>query len=500
MALKFGTSGVRGLVTEMTDLECALYARAFILYLKSAGYAAAVTLAGDFRSSTPRILKAVAFAIEDEGLAVDFCGFIPTPALAAYSMERAEAGIMVTGSHIPDDRNGIKFYMPQGEVLKRDEQEISGFYGRLKNRLESGLKSGLKDKTAAAAFNGEGYLKEEFIPRLGEANLRAEESYKERYLKYFKQGALAGLKLVVYEHSSVARDILPGILTGLGAEVIRVGRSESFVPVDTEAVEEPERLAKWVADYNADALLTADGDGDRPLLVDESGRVVRGDILGILVAEYLRADSISTPVSSNTALEKSGGFDFIERTKIGSPHVIASMLKAAGSGYKRVVGYEANGGFLTASDMVSPETGVELKALPTRDAALPLIAALLLAKERGARLSELISGLPPRYTCSGIIRNFPSEVGRVVVGRFEKEGRKHADKYFAVVFGAAELLDLTDGARITFAGGNIVHLRPSGNAPEFRCYTESSTEEEAAENNRKAIEIIRTVLREDAEL
>lgn len=488
MALKFGTSGVRGLVTEMTDLECALYTRAFIFYLKAAGYSAAITLAGDFRSSTPRILKAVAFAIEDEGLAVDFCGFIPTPALAAYSLERAEAGVMVTGSHIPDDRNGIKFYMPQGEVLKTDEREISRFYGRL------------KDKPAAAVFNDEGYLKEEFIPRLGEANVRAEESYKERYLKYFEEGALAGLKLVVYEHSSVARDILPEILAGLGAEVIRVGRSESFVPVDTEAVEEPERLAKWVADYSADALLTADGDGDRPLLVDERGRVVRGDILGILVAEYLRADSISTPVSCNTALEKSGSFDFIERTKIGSPHVIASMLKAVGSGYKRVVGYEANGGFLTASHMINPETGAEMKALPTRDAALPLIAALLLAKERGTGLSQLIAGLPPRFTCSGIIRNFPTEVGRAVVGKFEKEGRLHADKYFAAVFGAAASLDLTDGARITFAGGNIVHLRPSGNAPEFRCYTESSTEEEAAENNRKAIEIIRTVLREDAEV
>jgi phosphomannomutase len=433
----------------------------------------------------------VAFAIEDEGLAVDFCGFIPTPALAAYSLAREEAAIMITGSHIPDDRNGIKFYMPQGEALKRDEQEISRFYGR--------LKSGLKDKTAAAVFNGEGFLKEKFIPRLGEANVRAEESYKERYLKYFREGALAGLKLVVYEHSSVARDILPEILAGLGAEVIRVGRSDSFVPVDTEAVEEPERLAKWVADYSADALLTADGDGDRPLLVDERGRVVRGDILGILVAEYLRADSISTPVSSNTALEKSGSFDFIERTKIGSPHVIASMLKAAGSGYKRVVGYEANGGFLTASNIINPETGAEMKALPTRDAALPLIAVLLLAKERGTGLSQLIAGLPPCFTCSNIIRNFPSEVGRAVVGKFKKEGRLHADKYFAAVFGAAESLDLTDGARITFAGGNIVHLRPSGNAPEFRCYTESSTEEEAAENNRKTIEIIRTVLREDAE-
>ncbi|MQY77494.1 MAG: phosphomannomutase [Spirochaeta sp.] len=488
MALKFGTSGVRGLVTEMTDLECAFYTRAFVLYLKAAGYSAAVTLAGDFRSSTPGILRAVAFAIEDEGLAVDFCGFIPTPALAAYSLKRAEAGIMVTGSHIPDDRNGIKFYMPSGEVLKRDEREISRLYERLK-----------KQPAPAGIFSNEGGLKQEFVPQLGAVNVRVEESYKERYLNFFKHGALAGLKLVVYEHSSVARDILPEILAGLGADVIRVGRSESFVPVDTEAVEEPERLAKWVADYSADALLTADGDGDRPLLVDERGRVVRGDILGILVAEYLVADSISTPVNSNTALEKCGSFDFIERTKIGSPHVIASMFKAVGSGYKRVVGYEANGGFLTASPMTNPETGAELLSLPTRDAALPLIAALLLAKERGTSLSKLIAGLPTRFTCSGIIRNFPSELGRAVADKFEKEGRLHADKYFAAVFGAAASLDFTDGARITFAGGNIVHLRPSGNAPEFRCYTESSTEEEAEENNRKAIEIIRTVLRAAAE-
>lgn len=175
------------------------------------------------------------------------------------------------------------------------------------------------------------------------------------------------------------------------------------------------------------------------------------------------------------------------------------MFKAVESGYNRVVGYEANGGFLTASHMINPETGAELLSLPTRDAALPLIAALLLAKERGISLSKLIAGLPPRFTCSGIIRNFPSEAGRAVADRFEKKGLPHADKYFAAVFGSAGSLDLTDGARITFAGGNIVHLRPSGNAPEFRCYTESSTEEEAEENNRKAIEIIRTVLRADAE-
>ena len=66
MALSFGTSGVRGLVTEMTDLECYLYGKAFAQHLQQTG-ATTVCLAGDFRSSTPRIMQAVAYAIQESG-------------------------------------------------------------------------------------------------------------------------------------------------------------------------------------------------------------------------------------------------------------------------------------------------------------------------------------------------------------------------------------------------------------------------------------------------
>jgi phosphomannomutase len=93
--------------------------------------------------------------------------------------------------------------------------------------------------------------------------------------------------------------------------------------------------------------VTTDGDADSPLIADEQGRWLRGDVLGILCARELGARSVVTPVSSNTALETSGLFPHVLRTRIGSPHVIAAMAACDFP----VVGYEANGGFLLGSDV-----------------------------------------------------------------------------------------------------------------------------------------------------
>jgi phosphomannomutase len=475
MSLRFGTSGVRGLVTEMTDRECYSYTKAFALYLKESTSAKGVSLAGDHRGSTPRIMRAVAHAIAEEGLEVDHCGRIPTPAVACHGMRHGRASIMVTGSHIPDDRNGIKFNMPWGEVLKGDEAEISERYADL--------------DVSPSLFDDGGGFKPGVCSELPEPGGEAGAAYVDRYLSFFPAGCLEGLKSIVYQHSSVARDILPEIIGGLGAEVIPVGWSDAFVAVDTEAVEEPERLAAWVAEHEADALVTADGDGDRPLVVDEKGKVIRGDVLGIIVADFLGADSVSAPVSCNTALEKSGRFAETRRTRIGSPYVVASMNEAVEAGRKTVVGYEANGGFLTASDMTDPDTGATLKALPTRDAALPVLAALIAGKRKGS-VSALTAGLPARFTASGLLRGFPRELGQALVGEFREGGRDVAERRFGGVFGPVESLDFTDGARMTFESGDVVHLRPSGNAPEFRCYTESSSEERAVENNGRALDIV----------
>ena len=99
--------------------------------------------------------------------------------------------------------------------------------------------------------------------------------------------------------------------------------------------------------------------------------------------------------------------------------------------------------------------------------------------------------LPARFTVSGVVREFPSDKGKAVIAGFQDGGTETAERFFRDAFGSVELVDFTDGARITFDSGDVVHLRPSGNAPEFRCYTESGTEERAAANNGIALGIIR---------
>jgi len=230
--------------------------------------------------------------------------------------------------------------------------------------------------------------------------------------------------------------------------------------------------------------------------MDETGELIRGDILGILAAQELGISSIAAPVSCNTALEKSGFFEHVRRVKIGSPFVIQAMLELQESQtadtekHKHIIaGYEANGGFLTASELKNHNNGAILSPLPTRDAALPVIAVLAARKKRNIPLSELSKCLPARFTYSGILRNFPSERGIKIIEFFGKHGRKAIEKYLTD-FGSVQSIDLTDGCRMIFNNGDIIHFRPSGNAPEFRCYTESSTIQAAKINNNKALKII----------
>lgn len=123
-------------------------------------------------------------------------------------------------------------------------------------------------------------------------------------------------------------------------------------------------------------VFSTDGDGDRTLVSDENGNWLRGDILGLLTSDALNIEAVVVPVSNNTAIELSGRFKHVERTKIGSPYVIAEFAKLA-ERFDSVVGFDANGGYLLGSDVLF--NGQSLKALPTRDAVLPAIMLLAAA-------------------------------------------------------------------------------------------------------------------------
>ena len=467
----FGTSGARGLATAMTDQVCYAYAKGFLQYLESIGEikraGERVAVGGDFRPSTSRVMEAVCRAAEDMGYRAENCGKVPSPAVALFGFENKIPSIMVTGSHIPDDRNGIKFNKCAGEVLKSDEKGMSSQIVELDDML----------------YGADGNFAQIKAPH--EVSPEVGENYAMRYLNFFSHDALKDLRVGVYQHSAVGRDVLVKILSHLGAEVTPLGRSDKFIPVDTEAIrpEDVQLAHDWAATGKFDALVSADGDSDRPLVSDEHGNWLRGDIAGILCAKYLAADSVSTPVSCNTAVEKCGWFREIRRTRIGSPFVVTSMMEATAGGAKRVVGYEANGGFLLNSEIEAG--GKFLRALPTRDAGIVMLGILLLAKAQGKTISQLAASLPARFTASDRLENFATEKSAAILAKFNSESEAAdqvaIEKMFGEICGKVVSLNRTDGLRITFANEEIIHLRPSGNAPEFRCYTEAATDERASE-------------------
>ncbi|NHN95646.1 phosphomannomutase [Acetobacter thailandicus] len=464
-AVAFGTSGVRGLVSALTDELCYICTKGYLLYLATQGEfkpGSPVAVAGDLRPSTPHIMKACIAAIEDMGGKVVFCGAVPSPALCSFAYARNMPSLMITGSHIPDDRNGIKFNRACGEFLKTDEQ------GMLSQDVT--LPDGLTDTHGALISPPAFPPVTDILP-----------PFIARYTDFFGTDALKGLKLGIYHHSAVGRDVLMQIMQTLGAEVTPLGRSETFIPVDTEAVRPEDVILarEWSSAGTFDAILTTDGDSDRPLLADETGTWLRGDTLGLLTAQFLKAGSVTTPVSSNTALERSQLTSHAIRTRIGSPYVIDAMNAAASAGHTPAVGYEANGGFLLASPVTL--NGRTITALPTRDSVLPMLCALVASQRIPGRcLSALVASLPARITDSDRLKEMPTDTSKArLQALLSAPERDETVSALSKACGMPEDINLTDGVRLTFASGEIVHLRPSGNAPELRVYVEADNAERA---------------------
>jgi phosphomannomutase len=584
-SLRFGTSGLRDFDANLTDREVFVNTRGFIQYLldlhdsgRPGGIrrGQAVALAADFRPSSrvDRIPRAVAAAILDAGCEVVFCGQVPTPAVANYGLRHGLASVMVTGSHIPFGSNGIKFNRPDGEILKAEERPILDRVHQVRTRFL--LEPGLSWFNADGAFHprasappGLDAILDGANRALSTAESAAGKEYLDRYIQAFGPEALRGVNLAFYRQSAVGRDLLPAILRGLGADVseyreLNVQAGE-FLPVDTEKMTDPirEQLRGIAREHgklqgrNPFAVLSADGDSDRPVVCDEEGEFIPGDVLGVLASMYLRPGFVAVPITCNSAavlmLQR---FARVVLTQVGSPHINKAMqeAKVANPGVL-AAGYEANGGYLTGSDWSIQ--GRTLPALPTRDAALPMIGALLFMRQ-GAfpqadgtpasiqRLSDIVRVFP-RHTSSAAMNQehdgipYPSAtVGQAILNHFSPgdPGIEELDLVQGLViwkpdptgarrrelmtsaqgspsmpaartaldrlgrcfcpergFGSVARVNYLDGIRITFENGDVVHLRPSGNAPEFRFYTEANTPQRARELGEQRVEIVTEIIR-----
>jgi len=450
--LRFGTSGLRGPASELEGPQTARHVAAFVAAMRGRGLASPgtrVLVARDLRASSPAIAFLCAGALAAEGLVPVDCGRAPTPALALAAMAAGAPAVMVTGSHIPEDRNGLKFYRPDGEIDKADEAAIL---------------AALTDGAAIAA--GVSPVRTDIV-----------SPYLRRYLDFFDGLALAGLHVGVYQHSSVARDLLVTLLRGLGARVTPLGRAEGFVAIDTEALRDADIAAarRWGREHHLDAIVSTDGDADRPLIADGEGEFLPGDLVGAITAQALGAAIVVAPVTANSALESRGMFARVARTRIGSPHVIAGMAQAAKAGGV-VVGFEANGGVLLGSDI--ERNGRRLARLPTRDAVLPILCVLS-ACARSGTLASLAASFGFRPSAAGKIANIDEAAAHLFMERLAS-GPGEAERRLPGL-GGVVATDLTDGVRLELANGGILHYRRSGNAPELRCYVEAEDAARAAD-------------------
>jgi phosphomannomutase len=508
--IKFGTSGMRATAADLTDAECYINMRGFLDFLKNLSpedggieEGAEIYLAGDFRPSTPRIMKAIAQAIIDSGCRVKNCGNISSPAVAFCGLKNNCASIMVTGSHIPEDRNGIKPNKTKGEILKSDEAAMLQYVSKTREKIYETL------GTPDCLFNEDGMFIVDFA--MSEVDNSQVEIYIKRYTDVFPANCLQGKKIVVYEHSSVGRDAVTEIFKRLGADVVIEGRTDKFVSVDTEALKEDDLnlMRGWAEKHKPFALISFDGDCDRPWLSNEHGEFLHGDLLGGLMILYLGADFGAVPVTCSDAVDQIlEGKAKLVRTRIGSPFVIKAMMDAAKQGFKKIAGWEVNGGFMTYSDFEI--YGQRLSPLPTRDAVLSMLCIILSAIEKNTTLSEIMSALPKRFSISNKITNFPIEIAEKINKKYSPENNQidrlefRPEEIIAVYKdGAAETMKndsafwnewtekkksfeekyflpngigriisfvYTDGLRILTENKEVVHLRESSNAPEMRSY------------------------------
>jgi phosphomannomutase len=243
--LEFGTSGRRGKVVDLTQLEVYINALAELEYLQSLDTSEGGIVRGeefffarDLRPSSysfvpeqegrGEIAQTIVAAIRDAGMRAINLGSIPTPALTCYALARAKGSMMVTGSHIPFDRNGYKTNSSKGELLKQQEAPINEHVLKVRQRL-------YEQHRYQSPFDARGFFK------TGHQDLPAEQpeardAWIGRFTSFFKGASLEGMRLMVYQHSAVGRDLLVEVLERLGAQVIAAGRSETFVPIDTENI------------------------------------------------------------------------------------------------------------------------------------------------------------------------------------------------------------------------------------------------------------------------
>jgi phosphoglucosamine mutase len=361
----FGTDGVRGVANEepMTSEMAMQIGRATAYLFRNKKGRHRIVLGKDTRLSGYMLETALASGICSMGGDVLLVGPLPTPGIAFVTVDmRADAGVVISASHNPFHDNGIKIFSGNGFKLPDDMEQ----------RIEELIFSGQLDRSRPTGTAvGKAY-------RIDDATGRYTVFLKHTFPEHL---TLEGLKVVVDCAHGAAYRVTPTVLEELGAAVYSVGVEPDGENINLHCGSlHPELISRLVVEQGADLGLTLDGDADRVVFVDHTGRVIDGDhIMAICALDMMQEGTLNkktlvATVMSNMGLEmvltEAGGT--MIRAPVGDRYVVEEMLKG---GYN--LGGEQSGHI------------VFLDHNTTGDGMITALQVLAIMQKKGAPLAEL---------------------------------------------------------------------------------------------------------------
>ncbi len=359
----FGTDGIRGRVGELLSAPLALQVGFWtgIVLRNHATEVGPVILGQDSRNSSDMLAMALSAGLTAAGLEVWYLGLCPTPGVAYLtSISEAIGGVMISASHNPPEDNGIKIFSADG--------------GKLPQILQAEIEAGLRGKILPIAISncGRHYSRFELVGDYSSALKKPLNSSLN----------LQGMKIVLDLAWGAAVGLAPSVFREMGAEVICLHNEPDGDRINVNCGSTYlDILAATVQEHNADIGFAFDGDADRVLGVDNSGRQVNGDYILYLWGSQLQQKQqlpdnlIVSTVMANLGFEKAWqrqGGNFI-RTAVGDQYVQAEMLRTGA-----MLGGEQSGHILCRHYAV------------TGDGLLTALHIAALVKEAGVPFSELV--------------------------------------------------------------------------------------------------------------
>lgn len=432
----FGTSGIRGPAESFfTNQFCFDLGRTFAKFLDNHQESGPVAVGMDPRISSKRVKDYFSAGLKFEGKEVFDQGIVPIPAMNWILRKFPFSGsAMITGSHVKEELNGIKFFAFKEEISKIHEKEIENIY------------QDLKEKVSPVS------VKE--IPKEEKAKL----SYIEMLLALAEK-SYPSWKVILDTGNGAQAEVAPLLLEKLRVKVIKINCDlvKPLIARDTETEGAFLELQKKVVREKADFGIGFDADGDRVVFIDEKGNFIPGDYSGALVAKNSPGEAVVTPINTSQVVERIG--KKVIRTKVGSPYVVEAMKKHNAS-----FGFEANGG------------GVSSEIMMSRDGGSITIKILNLMKKTGKSLGQLVSELPKFYIYRTKV-DCPWEKDEKVLERVKKEYKGIKTEEI-------------DGLKIWLDNSTWILFRASQNAPEFRVFAESKTEKQARKLGEDGIKLV----------